>query len=110
MKKIKKFFNKIVHFQFSKLIIVFETILVGYTSYKILNFVEYAILNNFQGSLPYLTTFLGVLFSAYGVSVGFYYNKSKKENLAQIDNAHELEKIKMNMNIDCDSYEENLNE
>lgn len=102
METIKKIFNKMTHFQFSKLIIVFETILVAYTSYKIIEFTGIAIQNDFTGSLPYLTTFLGVLFAAYGVSVSFYYQKSGKENLAYISNAHELELAQLNTNIDCE--------
>lgn len=99
---VKKFFSRITHFQFSKLIIVFETILVAYTSCKIIEFTGIAIQNDFTGSLPYLTTFLGVLFAAYGVSVSFYYQKSGKENLAYISNAHEIELAQLNTNIDCE--------
>lgn len=102
----KKIFDAIVHFQFSKLIILFETILVAYTSYKIIDFTGIAIERDFTGSLPYLTTFLGVLFAAYGVSVSFYYQKSGKENLAKINNAHEIELNTISVPIDCDPIEE----
>lgn len=102
----KDFLNKLSHFQFSKLIILFETILVAYTSYKIIEFTGLAIANDFTGSLPYLTTFLGVLFAAYGVSVSFYYQKSSKENLAKINNAHELHLNTILSSIDCEPMEE----
>jgi hypothetical protein len=102
----KKFFKAISNFQFSKLIILFESILVALTSWKVIQFTEVAINRGFTGSLPYLTTFLGVLFSAYGVSVSFYYNKSKNENLAYISNEHEIRKIQLNTDVDCDSFDE----
>lgn len=103
---IKKVFSTIIHFQFSKLIIVFETALVGYTSYKILQYTEAAINSDYTGSLPYLTTFLGVLFGAYGVSVSFYYSKAKGENLAKIANDHEIRKIELGADVDCDVIDE----
>ena len=34
-----------------------------------------------MGSLPYITTLVGAIWAAYGVSVAFYYNKAKAENL-----------------------------
>lgn len=71
--------------EFSKLILIFETILVGYVSYKVLGFVDTAINTGFEGSLPYLTTFISAVWAAYGASVSFYQNKSGKENVKKIE-------------------------
>ena len=71
--------------EFSKLILIFETLLVGYVSYRVLGFVETAILSNYTGSLPYLTTFISAVWAAYGASVSFYQNKSGKENIKKIE-------------------------
>lgn len=71
--------------EFSKLILLFETILVGYVSYRVLGFVETAISLNYTGTLPYLTTFITAVWAAYGASVSFYQNKSGKENVKKIE-------------------------
>ena len=71
--------------EFSKLILLFETLLVGYVSYRVLGFVETAIATQYDGSLPYLTTFISAVWAAYGASVSFYQNKSAKENVKKIE-------------------------
>lgn len=81
--------------EFSKLILIFETILVGYVSYKVLGFVDTAINTGFEGSLPYLTTFITAVWAAYGASVSFYQNKSAKENVKKI------EMFTVNSDTDC---------
>lgn len=71
--------------EFSKLILLFETALVGYVSHRVLGFVAAAIETQFEGSLPYLTTFISAVWAAYGASVSFYQNKSGKENVKKIE-------------------------
>lgn len=71
--------------EFSKLILLLETALTGYVSWRVLGFVETAIQTQFQGSLPYLTTFISAVWAAYGASVSFYQNKSAKENVKKIE-------------------------
>lgn len=71
--------------EFSKLILIFETLLVGYVSHRVLGFVETAIATQYDGSLPYLTTFISAVWAAYGASVSFYQNKSAKENVKKIE-------------------------
>lgn len=39
-----------------------------------------AIMRQFQGALPYLTTLIGALQAVTGVVLGAYFNKSKAEN------------------------------
>lgn len=71
--------------EFSKLILLFETVLVGYVSHRVLGFVGAAIEGNYTGSLPYLTTFITAVWAAYGASVSCYQNKSGKENVKKIE-------------------------
>ena len=74
-------------FEFSKLILCFETALVAVVSWRVLDFVEMAIATGYTGSLPYLTTFITAVWAAYGASVGCYQNKSCKENVKKIEAA-----------------------
>ena len=71
--------------EFSKLILILETLLVGYVSHRVLGFVETAIATQYDGSLPYLTMFISAVWAAYGASVSFYQNKSAKENVKKIE-------------------------
>ena len=76
-------------FEFSKLILVFETVLVAYVSHRVLGFVGRAIELDYTGSLPYLTTFISAVWAAYGASVSFYQTKSCKENVRKISYAED---------------------
>ena len=82
--------------EFSKWILLFETMLTGYVSCRVLGFVEQAIEAEFTGSLPYLTTFITAVWAAYGTSVSVYQTKSGRENVKKI----EMEK--KNSDIDAD--------
>jgi hypothetical protein len=100
-------------FEFSKLIIVFETVLVAYVSYKVLGFAEMCIISGYTGTLAFLTTMISAVWAAYGFSVSFYYNKAKAENVPKIQGSYELQKIAQeiktikvespaNIEADCD--------
>jgi hypothetical protein len=71
--------------EFSKLILLFETALVAVVSWRVLDFVEMAIVTRYDGGLPYLTTFITAVWAAYGASVSFYQQKSGKENVKKIE-------------------------
>lgn len=73
--------------EFSKLIIIPETILTWYATFKSFSIIEMAVRLNYTGSLPYFTTLLTAIWAAYGISVGFYYNKAKCENVLKISAA-----------------------
>jgi len=73
--------------EFSKLILIFETLLVAYTTWRVLGFVDDAIEQSFTGSLPYLTALITAVWGAYGTSISFYYNKTKAENTEKIKSA-----------------------
>ena len=72
--------------EFSKLIIIQESILVWISTLFLLFLAYKSVLTGYIGSLPYLTTLVGAIWAAYGVSVGFYYNKAKAENLKKFKN------------------------
>ena len=73
--------------EFSKLILLLETALTAYVSWRVLGFVEQAIAGDLTGGLPYLTTFIPAVWTAYGAAVSFYQNKSAKENVKKIEAA-----------------------
>lgn len=73
------------HLEFSKLILVFETVLVAIVSGFVLFFCYLSITSDYSGSLPYLTTMITSVWAAYGASISFYQNKSGKENVKKIE-------------------------
>lgn len=66
--------------EFSKVLLIQESVLIWVItlSYIVLAFV--CVLLGFTGSLPWLSVIPSLAWATYGVSQGFYYNKSKKEN------------------------------
>lgn len=66
--------------QFSKLILLIESALVFWTTWRTFGVVCMAIEQNYAGTMPYLTTLISAVWAAYGTSVSFYYNKAKAEN------------------------------
>ena len=89
MKKLKRTFKKVMKFifsfQFSKLLILFETFIVSFLTYKGITIAELCVINQFSGSLPWIATMVASAWGAYGVSVSFYYNKGKVEQVAKIE-------------------------
>lgn len=73
-------------FEYSKLIIIFETILIAFLTIGILLLVWYSISLEFDGAFPYLTTMVSVAWASYGTSTAFYYNKAKTENKIKLMN------------------------
>ena len=49
-------------------------------TFAVLALCAMAILRNYAGALPYLTTLIGALQAVTGVVLGAYFNKSKAEN------------------------------
>lgn len=74
--------------QFSKILTgcfaAFMLPLSVYTVCKCLNLAELAIMNQYTGSLPYITAIVGFVESAVTVVLGFYYKNSEKEKVARI--------------------------
>lgn len=69
--------------EFSKRLLIQESALIWVVTVSYIALAFICILCNYTGSLPWLSVIPGVAWSAYGVSQGFYYNKSKAENTAQ---------------------------
>lgn len=74
-------------FEYSKVIIIFETVLIAIVTLGVLGLTGYAISLQFAGALPYLTAMITAAWGAYGVSVAYYYNKAKTENKIKLLNA-----------------------
>ena len=94
--------------EFSKFIVVIETLLTLYVTYETVQFIKLSIASSYLGTLPYLTTLIGVVWAAYGTSVGFYYKKAERENVIKISSAQSTRKsttktttTKSTKKIDC---------
>ena len=68
------------HNEFSKLLLIQESLLIWIITFAYIILAFVCILRDYSGSLPWLSVIPGLAWTAYGVSQGFYYNKSKKEN------------------------------
>ena len=66
--------------QFSKSLLIQESILIWITTIMILIMAFYCILQGNFGDLPWLTAMAGFPWTAYAVSQMYYYKKSEKEN------------------------------
>lgn len=76
MKKEKK------NTEFSKGLLIQESILVWIITLAFLGLAYICIMNDFIGELPWLTAIVAFPWTAYGVSAACYYQKSQKENTA----------------------------
>ena len=66
--------------QFSKSLLIQESILIWITTITILIMAFYCIIQGNFGDLPWLTAMAGFPWTAYAVSQMYYYKKSEKEN------------------------------
>ena len=66
--------------EFSKGLLIQESILIWVHTIAMIVLAYFCIMNEYLGELPWLTDMAGLPWVAYGVSQGFYYNKSKAEN------------------------------
>ena len=64
----------------SKVIAIGVLIIDAVATLAVLALCGLAIVRQFQGALPYLTTLIGALQAVTGVVLGAYFNKSKAEN------------------------------
>ena len=72
MKKQKK--------EFSKVLLIQESVLIWIMSLTFLALAFYCISQGFLGTFPWLTAMVGFPWTAYGVSQVYYYKKSLAEN------------------------------
>ena len=64
----------------SKVIAIGVLVMDAVATLAVLALCGLAIVRQFQGALPYLTTLIGSLQAVTGVVLGAYFNKSKAEN------------------------------
>lgn len=74
MKKNKK------NTEFSKKLLIQESILIWITTLTFLVLAVFCILRDYIGELPWLTAMIAFPWAAYGVSQAWYYKKSLGEN------------------------------
>lgn len=64
----------------SKVIAIGVLVMDAVATLAVLALCGLAIVRQFQGALPYITTLIGALQAVTGVVLGAYFNKSKAEN------------------------------
>lgn len=67
--------------EFSKSLLIQETILIWVLSLCFIGISIYCIFNQYIGDLAWLATAYAFPWTAYGVSQAFYYKKAEKENI-----------------------------
>lgn len=66
--------------EFSKILLIQESVLIWIITISFVILAYVCIINQYFGELPWLTAMVGLPWTAYGVSQGFYYKKAEKEN------------------------------
>lgn len=66
--------------EFSKKLILQESILIWIVTLSFIILAFYCIVNQYFGELPWLTAMATMPWVAYGTSQAFFYKKSEKEN------------------------------
>ena len=67
--------------EFSKLLLIQESILIWIITIACIILAYFCIINDSYGDLPWLTAIVGLPWTAYGVSQAFYYKKAMAENI-----------------------------
>lgn len=80
MLKLKRIFKKKRKIEFSKLLLVQESILIWIVTLFCLFLAFYCITNQYYSELGWIATMIACPWTAYGVSQAFYYKKAEKEN------------------------------
>ena len=66
--------------EFSKLLLIQESILIWIVTLACIGLAFICIVNEYLGELPWIAILCSCAWAAYGVSQACYYNKSKAEN------------------------------
>lgn len=72
--------NEKRHGEFSKVLLIQESILIWIITIAFIGLAYVCILLGYLGSLPWLSAMVSLPWGAYGVSQAFYYKKSQAEN------------------------------
>ena len=67
--------------EFSKKLLLQESLLIWIISISFIILAFVCVKNSYFGELPWLTAMVGLPWTAYAVSQGFYYRKAMKENI-----------------------------
>ena len=68
------------HTEFSKILLLQESVLVWITTLVCLGFGYLCIIRGYLGSLPWVSSIIASCYAAYAVSQAFYYKKAQTEN------------------------------
>ena len=80
MGKLKEEKQKRKKLEFSKILLIQESVLIWVHTLAMIILAYICITHEYLGELPWLTAMTSLPWIAYGVSQGFYYNKAKAEN------------------------------
>lgn len=75
-KRKNKIKNYLASLEFSKLLLLQESILIWIMTIAFIILAFYSIFNDFIGELPWLAAMVAFPWTAYGTSQAFYYKKS----------------------------------
>ena len=104
MKKKKKI-------EFSKILLIQESILIWITTLVFLGLAIFCILRDYIGELPWLTAMIAFPWAAYGVSQSWYYKKSLGENTKDgITYENMIQEWKSKQVSSINDYDENTEE
>lgn len=73
--------NKKKKIEFSKALLIQESILIWITTLSFIVLAFYCVMNQYLGELPWIAAMCGFPWAAYGVSQACYYRKAGLENV-----------------------------
>lgn len=88
--------------EFSKLLLIQESILIWIVTIFLLILAVLCINNEYFGELPWIAAMVGFPWSAYGVSQMYYYKKSMAENTKD---GIKFESVMSSFNNDSNSFD-----
>lgn len=80
MNKIRRRKRPTNKLEFSKILLIQESVLIWVMTLYFIYLAHLCIINQYLGELPWLAAMIGFPWTAYGVSQMYYYKKSMKEN------------------------------
>ena len=66
--------------EFSKTLLIQESVLIWIDTIACIILAFYCVINQYLGELPWIGMMIAFPWTAYGISQGFYYKKSEREN------------------------------
>lgn len=84
--------------EFSKLIFIINTVLVLFITIWGMCLFSYAVINEIMVDFAPIITLFGVIYTEYGATTAFYYNKAKAENKLKLAKKYKLDVGKIEFN------------